>query len=85
MHHTNRRFWLCYESLPPEVQQSADRCYELLKADPSHPSLHFKKVGRYWSVRSGGNYRSLGIEVESGILWFWIGVHDKYDRMIQSS
>jgi len=42
MHYTTRRFWQCYNALPDSVQRTADECYELLKADPSHPSLHFK-------------------------------------------
>lgn len=45
MHYTSRRFWECYDKLPEAVQRVADQCYELLKADPTHPSLHFKKVG----------------------------------------
>lgn len=50
MHYTTRRFWSCYAALPDSVQSTADRAYELLKVDPSHPSLHFKKVGKYWSI-----------------------------------
>ncbi len=46
MHYTTRRFWKCYDDLPKTVQESADQCYGLLKADPSHPSLHFKKIGK---------------------------------------
>ena len=83
MHYTTRRFWKCYEDLPPQVQETADQCYELLKADPSHPSLHFKKIGKkYWSVRAGLDYRALGVEVESGISWFWIGTQAEYDKLI---
>jgi hypothetical protein len=82
MHYTSRRFWECYDTLPETVQRTADQCYELLKSDSSHPSLHFKKVGKYWSVRAGGNYRALGVEVENGILWFWIGTHAEYDKLI---
>jgi hypothetical protein len=44
MHYTTRRFWECYNALPEVVQQTADQCYELLKAEPAHPSLHFKKL-----------------------------------------
>lgn len=29
----------------------------------------------------GKSYRALGIEVENGILWFWIGTHAEYDRL----
>jgi hypothetical protein len=82
MHYTTRRFWDCYNALPETVQRTADQCYELLKIDPSHPSLHFKKVGKYWSVRVGQSYRALGVEVEKGILWFWIGTHAQYDKLI---
>lgn len=82
MHYTTRRFWECYNTLPESVQLIADQCYELLKTDPSHPSLHFKKVGKYWSVRAGKGYRALGLEVEKGILWFWIGSHATYDKLI---
>ncbi|HAT12789.1 MAG TPA: hypothetical protein DCS91_03570 [Microcoleaceae bacterium UBA11344] len=82
MHYTTRKFWDCYNALPSTVQATADQCYELLKADPSHPSLHFKKVGNYWSVRAGQAYRALGVEMKTGILWFWIGTHAEYDRLI---
>jgi len=44
--------------------------------------LHFKKIGKYWSVRASLEYRALGIDVEDGILWFWIGTHPKYERLI---
>jgi hypothetical protein len=44
--------------------------------------LQFKKVGRYWSVRVGLRYRALAIEVDGGYLWFWIGSHADYDRLI---
>lgn len=82
MHYTTRRFWERYDNLPENVQRTADQCYELLKVDPTHASLHFKKVGKYWSVRAGQNYRALGVEVEKGILWFWIGIHAEYDKLI---
>lgn len=82
MDYTTRRFWECYDKFPEAMQRVADQCYELLKADPTHPSLHFKKVGKYWSVRAGQNYRALGVEVEKGILWFWIGTHAEYEKLI---
>jgi hypothetical protein len=84
MHFTTRRFWQCYDSLSEPIQQVADENYQLLKTDPSHPSLHFKKVGKYWSIRAGRSHRALGIEVEGGILWFWIGTHAEYERLIKN-
>ena len=60
-HFTTPKFWKVYDALPEGVKKIADRNYELLKANPFHPSLHFKKVGSYWSVRVGLKYRALGI------------------------
>ncbi len=63
-HWASLAFWQAYSRLPQSVRNVADKNYELLKRDPKHPSLHFKQVGRYWSVRVGMNYRALGIDVE---------------------
>lgn len=81
-HLAHARFWKCYEDLPTEVQQLADKNFALLKADSFHPSLHFKKVGDYWSVRVGEHYRALALETEQGIVWFWISTHAQYDKKI---
>jgi hypothetical protein len=41
-------------------------------------------VGRFWSVRVGAHYRALGVDVEDGVLWFWIGTpHAEYDALIR--
>ena len=81
-HRASRRFWACYNALPTELQRLADRCYEVLRQDPHHPSLHFKKVGRFWSVRVGLHYRALAVEDGQDMVWFWIGSHAEYDRLI---
>jgi hypothetical protein len=47
-----------------------------------HPSLHFKQVGRLWSVRVGLHYRALAAESDSEMVWFWIGTHAQYDRLL---
>jgi hypothetical protein len=52
-HFTSPSFWSAYELLPPSVKRLAVRNYEILKSNPKHLSLHFKKIGRYWSVRIG--------------------------------
>ena len=59
-HRATPRFWSCYRLLPEEIQQLADRDYQLLLHDPRHPSLHFKKIGELWSVRVGLHYRDSG-------------------------
>jgi hypothetical protein len=68
-HLTLPRFWQHYRQLPKEVQELANKCFELLKADPLHPSLHFKRVGKQlWSVRVGAHNRALGREKPEGIV-----------------
>lgn len=81
-HFASPRFWDCYRGLPGPVQKLADRNFELLKANPQHPSLHFKKIGRYRSARVGIHFRALGVEVPEGVLWFWIGSHADYDKLL---
>ena len=83
-HFTLPRFWQHYQQLPEDVKKLADKNYALLKADPQHPSLHFKRVGKtkqLWSVRVGMHHRALGVEKPEGIVWFWIGTHADYDRL----
>jgi hypothetical protein len=81
-HSASPRFWAAYDALPASIQKLADANFELLKRDPRHPSLQFKKVGRFWSVRVGLRYRALAVETGDAYLWFWIGSHGDYDRLI---
>jgi hypothetical protein len=81
-HFTSPKFWTTYEALPLQVRKLADANFALLKRDSKHPSLQFKKVGRFWSSRVGLRYRALAAEVDGGYLWFWIGSHADYDRLI---
>lgn len=76
-------FWECYKKLPQSIQNLADKNFELLKTNHRHPSLHLKKIRNYWSVRIGIKYRALGIENNEGIIWFWIGNHAEYDKLIR--
>jgi hypothetical protein len=76
------RFWQAYNKLPTNIQKLADKSYELLKHDPHHASLHFKKVGRFWSARIGRQYRALAVENGDDLVWFWIGHHSEYDLLI---
>lgn len=80
-HFASPGFWRCFDALPAEVQSLARSNYELLKGNPRHPSLHFKKIGPYWSVRVGLGWRALGTEVDDGVLGVWIGSHADYDRL----
>jgi hypothetical protein len=82
-HRATSEFWEYYQQLPSRIQEKADRKFELLKDDPSHPSLHFKKVmDELWSVHVGLSYRALGTDVNGTIVWFWIGSHAEYDQIL---
>ena len=83
-HSASSSFWAAYQALPTNVQTLADKSYRLLKQDPSHPPLHFKPVGRFWSARIGLHYRALGISAPDGIVWFWLGSHTEYERIIRT-
>jgi hypothetical protein len=63
--------------------KSIKRNFDLLKANPSHPSLHFKRVGNFWSVRVGMDYRAHAVEDGKDFIWVWIGNHNTYERTIK--
>lgn len=84
-HRAAKRFWRALERLPEEIQKLARENFDLLKSDPHHPSLHFKRVGSYWSARVGSSHRALGVDSPAGIVWFWIGPHEEYERLIREA
>ena len=87
MNHTApNRFWRCYRTLPADVRDLADKNFRLLKADPKHPSHHFKLLAsqRIYSARVGLQYRTLGLPTADGVHWFWIGTNADYDRLVGS-
>jgi hypothetical protein len=71
--------------LPAEVRRQAREAYRLFKSDPHHPSLHFKKVHTrqsIYSARINLDYRSVGIIQDGEIVWFWIGPHRDYEKLL---
>lgn len=81
-HKTASSFWEKYNKLPLDIQTLADKNFQLLKDNPSHPSLQFKKVGKVWSARVGLYYRAVSVPIEGGFLWIWIGSHAEYDKLL---
>ncbi|MCY3863668.1 MAG: hypothetical protein OXG67_17150 [bacterium] len=84
MHRTTPRFWTYFEQLPDSAQRAARRNFRLLTENPRHPSLRFKKVGKFWSVRVGVDCRALAVDDDGDFIWVWIGTHDEYDRLVGS-
>jgi hypothetical protein len=71
----------------PPIRSSADEQFSLLKGNPQHPSLQFKKVGNWhgqeiYSVRVTLSHRALAFKRTYGFLWFWIGDHEAYENLI---
>lgn len=73
---------MAYDLLPESIQRIANKNFALLRSDPFHPSLHFKRVGRYWSARIGNDYRAVAVRDGDDLVWFWIGTHAEYDRLL---
>ena len=77
-------FWDCLEQLPPEIQKTVRKKYKLWQENPSLKSLAFKKIkSDLWSVRAGSGFRALAAFEDNCYLWFWIGTHDEYQRIIR--
>ncbi len=81
-HLASDSFWTAYAKLPAEIRELADKNFALLKQNQQHPSLHFKKVGRFWSARVGRSYRAVATQVDGDMRWHWIGSHADYDDEI---
>jgi hypothetical protein len=86
-HRATEGFWRAYQALPLAIRNRADKQVALLKSNPNHPSLQFKKVGEsrsqeVWSARVTLNYRTLALRRAGGFLWFWIGDHESYEELI---
>ena len=74
-----------FDALPESVQQQANYVYHLFAANPAHPGLDFKQVskkGPTYSARIGIHYRALAIRKPDHWLWFWIGRHAEYDKLL---
>jgi len=83
-HIKDPRFQPLFDALPAEVRASAAKTFTLLKQNPKHPSLRFKRIhADIWSVRIGRGYRALAIEGDDRFQWFWIGTHAEYNRLIR--
>jgi plasmid maintenance system killer protein len=53
--------------------------------NPHHPGLKFKKLPPHedlWSVRINNHYRAIGRIHGDVILWFFVGSHTDYDKLI---
>ena len=84
--HATEQFWALYDQLPDNVRRRADKAYRLWKHNPNHRGLDFKRIHTrrpIYSVRIGLNWRAVGILEGDTVIWFWVGPHDEYDRLLK--
>jgi hypothetical protein len=86
--HITDKFRKAFADMPVDVQKQARQAYRLFIDNPHHPSLRFKSIHPtrpIYSVRIGMDYRAVGIRDGNDIIWYWIGSHAEYDKLIQQS
>ncbi len=84
--HITDKFRKAFAELPADVRKQARQAYRLFIENPHHPSLRYKPIHPnrpIYSVRIGMDYRAVGIRDESNIIWYWIGSHAEYDKLIR--
>ena len=83
--HSTERFREALKQLPKEIRQNAQEAYRLWQQDPQHPSLHFKRIHStkpVYSVRVGLGWRAVGLRRGDNMVWYWIGSHADYEKLI---
>ena len=83
---TQPSFWKLYQRLPEHVRKQARESYRLFEGDPNHLSLLFKRVSQrrpVYSARISRDHRAVGVQDGDDIVWFWIGPHHEYDRLLK--
>lgn len=82
---TTRRFRHLLGALPAHRRTQARDACALFRQHPSHPGLRFKKAHAdtpAYSARVGMGYRALGALDGDTVVWFWIGSHADYDKLL---
>ena len=76
-----------FAKLPPDVQKQARKANRLFNINPYYPGLRFECVNKEksrHSVRINRKYRAVGRMEGDTIVWYFIGTHADYDRIIRS-
>ena len=84
---TTKRFRKQLGTLPPHVLKQAREAYLTWVRDPWQASLQFKQIHGsrpIFSVRIGLDWRAVCIRSGDIALWYFIGSHADYDRLIAS-
>ncbi len=76
-------FWRCYDRLPKQVRELADKKFQLFTQEPFHPSLGLQEKGEVWTVDVGRSYRAIALREGNDFHWFWIGSHEAYNQLLR--
>ncbi len=84
--HTTERFRKLLKKLPKEIRGQAKDAYTQFKKNPYHSGLHFKQVHAalpVYSARISLDYRAVGVLKNNEIVWFWVGSHSDYNKIVK--
>ena len=84
---TTKKFRDLLSDLPKAVQSQAKIAYRLFLANAAHPGLRFKMVyptPPTYSARVGIGHRAVGVLDGDTVIWFWIGSHADYDKLLRT-
>jgi len=81
-HFATPEIWFNHRCLPAETRELADWRFAMLQADPRKPALRLRRVGEFCSARVGPRIRALARNRPEGLVWTWIGPHDRYEQLI---
>lgn len=83
--HTTKEFWKLFDALPDPIRRQARQAFRRFQDDTNHTSLRFKQVHEtkpIFSARVNRDYRVLGVRNGDVMVWFWIGSHAEYDKLL---
>lgn len=84
---TTDEFRKAFDFLPAAIQSKTKSKFKLWIDNPNHQSLRFKQIHNskpVYSIRISIGYRALGVREDDTIIWFWIGSHSDYDKLLKN-
>ena len=84
---TTKRFRKLLADLPPQVQKQAREAYLTWMRNPWQPNLQFKQIHAtrpIFSARIGIDWRAVCIRSGDTAIWYFIGSHADYDKLIKT-
>lgn len=83
---TTEKFRALFAAAPEPVRLKIRAAYRLWAENPQHPSLRFKKVHDklpIFSARVDLDWRAVGVLREDTMIWFWVGPHSEYEKLLK--